>query len=633
MKKFKKFTLFFSISVIFIAIIGGAFLLTNNGENRIVLNFVLGDALSSVGGVGSDYDVIIQVEAIDPIGEPPSVTIIHGRLNDSKLVIDPAKNNKFRQVLEKWSDRLSNYLEKEYVKTALKVSIWIVGESKHYRVVPDKVINFSPIAVLRGKGLVEDVVVHEEELREIENATSYLSNKLTHDYGLKDGGYWVDYVWELYDYYSPSNYIEIPVMILDNPEYDSGYILGAINILSSYETTFSYTISLGFEVYDKAENNEYDLIELDVYKGGVSYATHKYFYRSTYVLGWEQRYIYIMGKPVYAFYKEKRVVYIGGVPAYSTYTGEEKIEHYVRDVKTDGYYFVGGSKDGLPDIMDWFFDGSHTEHLYISRTPISDGDLDVNEAIALESITNYFDVNQVGFGIGLPIGALLAPFTGPLAPVVSAIGVSVEYSQYASIRISGGYQNYGEHLGYGFDIPEEFWVAVSNYVYSSSLGDFEVPVGIYTLFKSYSTGGGCPILYVFDGSSFVEEGYLDIHNLNGTDVVINHELASFPAMIEGNFVFRLVEDYRTFSYIDSVKLFALLDNGSIVSLPLIYAHHSVFGDVLYKLLDSDDLYVVSLGSRYSSHGNHVIDLEFKGIELDNVVGFIFQIEGRNLPTK
>lgn len=128
---------------------------------------------------------------------------------------------------------------------------------------------------------------------------------------------------------------------------------------------------------------------------------------------------------------------------------------------------------------------------------------------------------------------------------------------------------------------------------------------------------------------------MNIHNIYGLDIVTNHALNVPPALVNGDYIFRLVEHNLTYSYIDTVKLFDILNNGFVVEFPLVYANRSVYGDVLERLLYSDNWHVIALGSNFrNGEGSHYIDFRFASPgENLNIVSFVFQIEGHNYIAK
>ena len=150
------------------------------------------------------------------------------------------------------------------------------------------------------------------------------------------------------------------------------------------------------------------------------------------------------------------------------------------------------------------------------------------------------------------------------------------------------------------------------------------------LWEPSGGGGGCPILTVYDGTDYVEEGLLDIHNPEGVDVVYEHTLAATPQRVDGTYLLRLTEHPKTHSYIDQVKLYAMLEDGTLKELPLIWAWHSEDDNVLPMLLHSDEWKTDTLGADHNDGTSQSIDLKFAALSPSlEVTDFMFQIEGNN----
>jgi hypothetical protein len=147
-------------------------------------------------------------------------------------------------------------------------------------------------------------------------------------------------------------------------------------------------------------------------------------------------------------------------------------------------------------------------------------------------------------------------------------------------------------------------------------------------------GGGCPTLFAYNGTYFVTEGFLDIHDPEGTDIVFEHTLISEPQPLGGTYQFQLIEHPKTHSYIDQVKLYAVVEDGRTIRLPLIGAEHSDDGNVLSKLLLSDDKKIDILGADLNGGISERIDLKFATLSPKlEVTRFIFEIEGNNMLPK
>jgi hypothetical protein len=147
-------------------------------------------------------------------------------------------------------------------------------------------------------------------------------------------------------------------------------------------------------------------------------------------------------------------------------------------------------------------------------------------------------------------------------------------------------------------------------------------------------GGGCPILSVFDGTEFVTEGLLDIHNTDGIDITSFHTLCTEPKPVHKALLLQLTEHPQTHSFIDQVKLYAELEDGRMIELQLISAVHSEDGNVLPQLRFSDDWKTDTIGANLNNGTSQSIDLKFLAPPPNlKVTGFVFQIEGNNMIIK
>jgi len=138
--------------------------------------------------------------------------------------------------------------------------------------------------------------------------------------------------------------------------------------------------------------------------------------------------------------------------------------------------------------------------------------------------------------------------------------------------------------------------------------------------------GGCPTLFVWDGSGYVDYGVIDIHNPTGEDVVREVPVQAEDVGISNyKATFRLREGWEGLNFsesvIDQVKLYAINEDGKLKLCPLLSATHSRLGDVREYVVSSDDVKVQTLLLE-------TIDLTFKVRE--DFQGFVFVIEGCNL---
>jgi hypothetical protein len=177
-----------------------------------------------------------------------------------------------------------------------------------------------------------------------------------------------------------------------------------------------------------------------------------------------------------------------------------------------------------------------------------------------------------------------------------------------------------------------FWRIDGAYYYSN-------PVSVFINYRNHAVvcymyhygGGGCPTLFVWNGSDYECEGLLDIHNPEGIDVHTEHTLVAKPHPFQGTYLLNLVEHPQTISHIDQVKLYAVLQNGKAIRLPLVWAYHSQEGNVLPQLLFSDDQRTDTKGADHNDGTNQNIQLRFLALpHYLAVASLVFHIEGNNM---
>jgi len=511
-------------------------------------------------------------------------------------------------------------------------------------------VPYSPKKVLEQR-LTIDIQINSNELERVNGSNTSLMIKEINDnaeYKPKETGMVTFYVWELVCSKSTPDYEEIPILMLNNPDSPSAKVQGSISVGMFLVTGFYGTVAYGFNIYDQAKNGQYGAISLTIYR--TEQPTYQYklgFYDSITVDDGEKSHIYIMAKALYAHFKEVKITMTAdGTIVNKEYTGKEKIDAQITDVYTDpSGHAYGGEKRGLPNnpssFMEYFFQGTQMRHIYRSNDHVLyDGDLDAEESEPLSLLYDTLDIEEdLNFGVGISVGAFMAALiedtpVGFLAPVIAGLVISLNYVEEHIMYIDGGIQNNGIY-------SEEVWMALSEYVYSyeTSLGTktFNVPAGTYFYFPTVTSGdgGGCPYLLVYTGNGFVNEGLLNIHSDSPGDVTYRHVLVNSPTLINGKYVFRLIEHNATISHIDYVRLFGILDNGTAVELPLIRAVHNVLGDVTTWLLLDDDARIVGVGAHHLPEGSssNVITLEFASIGGLRFKAFVFEIQGSNLLIK
>jgi hypothetical protein len=146
----------------------------------------------------------------------------------------------------------------------------------------------------------------------------------------------------------------------------------------------------------------------------------------------------------------------------------------------------------------------------------------------------------------------------------------------------------------------------------------------HTLRASFSSGGGCPTLFVWNGSDYVDYGVINIHDIEN-DVVREVPVQAGDVGVAGYKVkFKLREGLNySHSLIDQVKLYAVDNERNRLLCPLIKAEHSEQGKVWLNLLFSDDY-------RTDTYLMDTIDLTFiMPYPTETIENFTFIIEGHN----
>ena len=172
----------------------------------------------------------------------------------------------------------------------------------------------------------------------------------------------------------------------------------------------------------------------------------------------------------------------------------------------------------------------------------------------------------------------------------------------------------------------------------SSTGTYSVQVkatdvhGAYNFSSSLTVtiqygGGGCPTLFVWNGSDYVDYGVINIHDVEN-DVIREVPVQAEDVGVAGYKVkFKLREGWEGLNYshslIDQVKLYAVDSEGNHYLCPLIKAEHSEQGKVWLNLLFSDDY-------RTDTYLMDTIDLTFiMPYPAETIENFTFIIEGHN----
>lgn len=182
---------------------------------------------------------------------------------------------------------------------------------------------------------------------------------------------------------------------------------------------------------------------------------------------------------------------------------------------------------------------------------------------------------------------------------------------------------------YGLKISAAIWLSNDAYYLYGTEYFVTMPVRL----RIYNSGGGtppggdgCPTLFSWSGTSYVDHGVIDIHNPSGEDVVREVPVSPRDLAVESHGAnFKLREGWPELNFsesvIDRVNLYAIGELGNCYPCPLISATHSQLGDVLRELRRSDDRRVQLLLLE-------TLDLTFY-VPFENAQAYFFRIEGCN----
>lgn len=296
----------------------------------------------------------------------------------------------------------------------------------------------------------------------------------------------------------------------------------------------------------------------------------------------------------------------------------------------------------LPSVM------GATEYEYpnqylLSKCEIADGDL--NDLESVNGVPIHFVPEQGAVGITIYLffdRPSISNGAGQLKVVYDYYSPPASYALFMTILYfdSSAPDHYTLFSGPWIDPPE-----YQTETYTTRFG-FDVWCVQFTLWGAddiwldylrvqytSSGGGGCPILSVFDGEQYQEEGLLDIHDPDGNDVIYQHTLITSPKAIGNRYHLKLTEHPKTISDIDQVELYGILPNNRRIRLPLISAIHCEEGQVKFLLRLSDDKKVEVFGADHNDGVSQYIDLEFFAPKMLRFTSFVFVIEGNNALVK
>jgi len=414
--------------------------------------------------ISENVEVQVQIDALVPTQEVYR-TIFYGSLKkpDSLKFWDagntvkiPLSNEKLQSVLDEW--------KKDYpagIGSSLMISVWVLDyeNGKLYR--GFAVVNYNTSEVSRGLKKTVKVDIHRLPSSPLKSnakggdVTTLESNRQFYYWKTDNSLSW-----------SPSSYVEVPILIVDNKYSASGVVTSSVSIKTEYYTRFGLTVAYGYKI------SETETPTLDIYGNDLYTIENKFYFYKDLLLGPNEKgYIYIYAKPYHIHQKE---YYCTASLDNCVPTGEERIQEGVNDIQTSDNEILGGSRSGLPDssIMDWIYSG--TDMKYATTLGVGDSK---HLALLISDASGSCSAN---FGIGIPIGALaVALSSGTVPPWAAGLSAGIYYTSSDSYEIYGGITNHGEWNGIGQDISEYIYLATSTYTYHVGGCDTQVPVGIY----------------------------------------------------------------------------------------------------------------------------------------------------------
>jgi hypothetical protein len=218
-----------------------------------------------------------------------------------------------------------------------------------------------------------------------------------------------------------------------------------------------------------------------------------------------------------------------------------------------------------------------------------------------------------GWSIGVSLTYVLAPLSNFDIELYNPSGTRVAYSNNPGTQV--------ESILYDADSTGNWAIRV---LWVSGEGQYDLTISLLT-------GGydNCPVLFVWNGTNYVDYGVVKIHNPSGYDVIREVPIQAGDVNVSNyKAVFRLQESWPGLNYsesfIDQVKLYAVDSQGNRLLCPLIKAQHSRLGNVLPQLLFSDDWKVQTLLL-------DTIDLTFLvPYPTGQVQSYVFVLEGCNM---
>ena len=416
--------------------------------------------------ISRNVEVQVQVDALVPTREVYK-TVFYGTLKKPDLkfwdpgntVRIPLSNEGFQSVLKDWRRAYP-----EGIVSSLMISVWVLDyeHGKLYR--GFAVVHYNPATIDKGFKKIVRINIHKlpSSSLKVPSKASTKNGEVSPLGSNRQFYYWKT-DWSLS--WAPSDYVKVPVLVVENSNSISGVINAWIDISQEYYTKFGLTLAYGYEISKKSTPS------LDIYGNDFYTIENKYYFSRSILLAPDMTgYIYIYAKPYHLHEKE---YYCTASLNNCVPTGEERVQEGINGISTDGDVINGGSSMGLPDSLSYLFSGSDSTQKTVN--------LGVNQSISLGKLVSQTEGScGANFGIGIPIGALAVYFSGGAVPPWAAgLSAGIYYNHYQSLEIYGGIQNYGHWRNTGYNVFETLSIRVSKYTYHVGTCDTKVPIGVY----------------------------------------------------------------------------------------------------------------------------------------------------------
>ena len=412
--------------------------------------------------ISKNVEVHVQVQALVPTHEVYK-TIFYGTLKKPGLkfwdsgntIRIPLSDEALQSIIKEWTKDYP-----EGIESSLMISVWVLDyeHGKLYR--GFAVVHYNPAKVAKGFKKTMKIDIHRLPSSPLKVATK--SGEVSPLGSNRQFYYWKT-DWSLS--WVPSNYVKVPVLVVENKNSISGVVTASVNIVRDYYTKFGLTLAYGYEISKKTTPS------LDIYGNDFYTIENKYYFYGDLILApTKSGYIYIYAKPYHLHEKE---YYCTASLNNCVPTGEERVQEGINSIMTSGDTIVGGSASGLPGFSQYLFSGSVPTQNAVN--------LGVNQSISLGQLVSRTEGScGANFGIGIPIGALAVYFSGGAVPLwASGLTAGLYYNHYESLEIYGGIQNHGHWGNTGYNVFETLRIRVSKYTYHIGTCDTKIPIGIY----------------------------------------------------------------------------------------------------------------------------------------------------------